>query len=54
MYQNKKTHESCLDPNYHVYLDENNSVRLKESPSWYIQIQGHIGVCIKQWCDYWE
>lgn len=48
MYQNKTPHESCRDHHYHVYLDENNSVRLKESSSWYIQIQGQMGVCKKQ------
>lgn len=49
-------HEACLDHHYYVYLDENNSVRLKESSSWYIQIQGQIGVSKKhhgvQWCDF--
>lgn len=47
MYQNKKPHEACLDHHYHVYLDQNNSVRLKESSSWCIQIQGQMGVCKK-------
>lgn len=45
MFQNKTPHEACTDHHYHVYLDQNNSVRLKESSSWYTQIQGQMGVC---------
>ena len=52
MYQNKTPHEACLDHHYHVYLDENNLVKLKYSSSWSIQIQGQMGVCKKQWCDF--
>ena len=52
MYQNKTPHEACLDHHYHVYLDENNLVKLKNSSSWYIQIQGQMGVCTKQWRDF--
>lgn len=36
---------------YHVALDENENVRLKIDSSWYIQIQGQLGVCYKNWCD---
>ena len=52
MYQNKTPHEACLDHHYHVYLDENNLVKLKNSSSWYIQIQGQMAVCTKQWRDF--
>lgn len=44
-------HEACVD-HYYVYLEENNSVRLKECSLWCIQIQGQMDVCIKQWCDF--
>ena len=49
---NKTPHEARLDHHYHVYLDENNLVKLKNSSSWYIQIQGQMGDCKKQWCDF--
>lgn len=53
LFVSKQTpHEACLDHHYHVYLNENNSVKLKESSSWYIQIQGQMGVFKKQWCDF--
>lgn len=45
-------HEACVDHHYYVYLEENNSVRLKECSLWCIQIQGQIDVCKKQWCDF--
>ena len=47
MYQNKTPYEACLDHYYHVYLDENNLVKLKDSSSWYIHIQGQMVVCKK-------
>lgn len=37
---------------YHLTLDENENVRLKIDSSWYIQIQGQLGVCYKNWCDF--
>lgn len=53
MYQNNPPpHEAYLDHHYYVYLEENNSVRLKESSLWCIKIQGQMGVCKKQWCDF--
>ena len=54
MYQNKTPYEACLDHYYHVYLDDNNLMKLKDSSSWYIHIQGQMVVCKKkkQWCDF--
>lgn len=52
LFKNKTPHEACTDHHYHVYLDHNNSVRLKESSSWYTQIQGQMGVCKKPWCHF--
>lgn len=34
MYQNKTPHKAHLNHQYHVCLDENNYVKLKESSSW--------------------
>ena len=52
-YQNTTPREgACLDHHYHVYLDENDNVRLKPGSSWYVQIQGQLGVCGKKWCDF--
>lgn len=39
-----------MDDHYHVTLDENENVRLKIDSPWYIQIQGQLGVCHKNWC----
>lgn len=47
---NKDPNEACMGYHYHVALDEN--VRLKIDSSWYIQIQGQLGVCYKNWCDF--
>ncbi|KAK3086709.1 hypothetical protein FSP39_022335 [Pinctada imbricata] len=52
MHQNVTPHEACLDDHYHIYCDENNQVKLKESSSWYLQIQGQMGVCELKWCDF--
>lgn len=52
LFKNKTPQEACTDHHYHVYLDHNNSVRLKESSSWYTQIQGQMGVCKKPWCHF--
>lgn len=51
-HQHKLPKEACMDDHYHVTLDENENVRLKIDTSWYIQIQGQMGVCGKQWCDF--
>ena len=37
---------------YHLYLDANHNVRLKRDSSWYTQIQGQMGVCDTDWCDF--
>ena len=52
MYQNKTPKEACADHHYHVYLNENDEVKLKENSPWYIQIQGQLGVCKRKWCDF--
>ncbi|XP_069116847.1 uncharacterized protein [Argopecten irradians] len=52
MYKNQTPQEACADNHYHVYLDENDDVRLKPGTSWYTQIQGQLGVCGKKWCDF--
>ncbi|XP_062577470.1 uncharacterized protein LOC134239315 [Saccostrea cucullata] len=52
VHQNKTPREACLDDHYHVRLDENENVQLKIDSPWYIQIQGQLGVCKKQWCDF--
>lgn len=52
LFKNKTPQEACTDHHYRVYLDHNNSVRLKESSSWYTQIQGQMGVCKKPWCHF--
>ncbi|KAK3083943.1 hypothetical protein FSP39_005730 [Pinctada imbricata] len=51
-YQNVDPIQACNDNNYHVYCDENGSLRLKCSSSWYVQIQGQMGVCKYDWCDF--
>lgn len=51
-HQHKLPKEACMDNHYHVTLDENENVRLKIDTSWYIQIQGQMGVSRKQWCDF--
>lgn len=52
VHQNKDPKEACMDDHYHVTLDENENVRLKIDSPWYIQIQGQLGVCHKNWCDF--
>ena len=52
VHKNKNPKDACLDDHYHVYLDENENVRLKVESPWYLQIQGQLGVCQKQWCDF--
>ncbi|XP_076095702.1 uncharacterized protein LOC143066777 [Mytilus galloprovincialis] len=52
MHQNENPLDACLDSHYHVYKDENNCLRLKESSSWHTQIQGQMGICKRQWCDF--
>ena len=51
-HQNVTPKDACLDDHYHLYCDENNQVRLKESSSWFVQIQGQMGVCNLPWCDF--
>lgn len=38
--------------NYHVTLDSDGVVRLKESSPWYTQIQAQMGVSGHSWCDF--
>ncbi|VDI69383.1 Hypothetical predicted protein [Mytilus galloprovincialis] len=52
MHQNETPLDACLDSHYHVSKDENNCLRLKESSSWHTQIQGQMGICKRQWCDF--
>lgn len=52
LYQNKMPKDACIDDHYHVVLDENENIRLKFDSPWYVQIQGQLGVCQKQWCDF--
>ncbi|XP_061195896.1 uncharacterized protein LOC133204152 [Saccostrea echinata] len=51
-YQNVEPLEACKDDHYHLYIDENNDVRLKQTSPWYIQIQGQMGICKSLWCDF--
>jgi hypothetical protein len=51
-YQNVEPSEACKDDHYHLYLDENNDTRLKQTSPWYIQIQGQMGICKVLWCDF--
>lgn len=44
--------DDCIDDHYHVVLNENENIRLKFDSPWYVQIQGQLGVCQKQWCDF--
>lgn len=44
--------DPCIDDHYHVVLDENENIRLKFDSPRYVQIQGQLGVCQKQWCDF--
>lgn len=44
--------DACIDDQYHVVLDENENIRLKFDSPWNVQIQGQLGVCQKQWCDF--
>lgn len=40
------------DDHYHLYTNENNQIRLRHSSSWYVQIQGQLGVTKMKWCDF--
>lgn len=51
-YQNVEPLEACKDDHYHLYIDENNDVRLKHTSPWYVQIQGQMGICKSLWCDF--
>ncbi|XP_033763165.1 uncharacterized protein LOC117344514 [Pecten maximus] len=42
----------CDDPHYHLYSDDANIIHLKTDSPWYIQIQGQMGVCKINWCDF--
>ena len=52
VHKNSLPTEACMDDHYHIYLDENENVRLKIESPWYLQIQGQLGVCKRQWCDF--
>lgn len=46
-YQNVEPLEACKDDHYHLYIDENNDVRLKHTSPWYVQIQGQMGILFR-------
>ena len=51
-YQNETPQAACDDKHYHLFKDESDAVRLKPSSSWYLQIQGQMGVCKVDYCDF--
>ena len=54
LYKDKTPYEACLlsQNKYHLCLDENQLVHLKTDSPWYVQIQGQMGVCEVNWCDF--
>ena len=51
-YQNETPDTACADDHYHVFKDANGDIKLKHSSSWYLQIQGQMGVCKLKYCDF--
>ena len=52
-YRELTPYEACIESKckQHLYLNENNSVRLHQDSARYSQIQGQMGVCGVKWCD---
>lgn len=50
--RNETPYDVASDPNYHLYRDTNDVVKLRVDSPWYVQIQGQLGVCKARWCDF--
>lgn len=51
-HRNETPYDVASDPNYHLYRDTNDVVKLRVDSPWYVQIQGQLGVCKARWCDF--
>ena len=50
--QDKTVSEACAQTQFYCTLDENNKVTLKQSHSYFYQVQGQLSVLGLPWCDF--
>lgn len=51
IHQHKYTKEIAMANDYHIHFME-GEIKLKETSSWYTQIQTQLFVTDKRWCDF--
>lgn len=51
-WRKKSLHDACKDKEFCCFLDDNNEIQLKKNHRYYTQIQGQMGVCKMQKCDF--
>lgn len=44
--------EACKDKTFCCYIDDTNTIQLKKSHKYYTQVQGQMGVCQMERCDF--